>query len=152
MKALSPSVRRTVRAAQPEASAPFPGLTIALVLATPLLTRLRPRRLCRVLSLVASRDRTARRDAVAATARVDRALAIAERVQRQTCFTRGISRFLVLRRAGLPVELVFGLGPRDGDFAGHCWLELDGEPHLEPEDPRELFPEILRVPTAASRV
>jgi transglutaminase-like putative cysteine protease len=137
-------------AAQPDTPQSVPVLTVGLVLTTPLLTRLRPRRLCRILSLV--RPRARQQDTSAAVVKVDRALAIAGRVHRQTCFTRGISRFVVLRRAGLPVELVFGLGPRDGVYAGHCWLELDGAPYLEPGDPRELFPEILRVPAAANRV
>ena len=129
-----------------------PVVTVGLVLATPLLTRLRPRLLSRILTLFAARaGRAWLGDAPAALARVERALSVASRVQRQTCLTRGVSRFVVLRRAGLSVDLVFGLGPRDGDYAGHCWLELDGEPYLEREDPRRLFPELLRVPTAAKR-
>lgn len=152
MRALSPFARAIARAARPDAEPSVPVLTVALVLATPLLTRLRPRWLCRILPLLASRaGRVGRRDTRAAIARVERALSIAARVQRQTCLTRGVSRFVVLRRAGLPVELVFGLGSRDGDYAGHCWLELEGAPYLEGEDPRRIFPEVLRVPTAEKR-
>lgn len=149
MRALSLFARAIARATRPGVVRSVPVLTVALVLSTPLLTRLRPRWLCRILSLLASRaDRSGRRNTHTATARVERALSIAGRVRTQTCFTRGISRFLVLRRAGLPVELVFGLGPRDGEYAGHCWLELEGVPYLEREDPRGTFPEVLRVPVA----
>ena len=149
---MSPFARTLARAARSEGPQSVPVLTVGLVLASPLLARLRPRRLSRVLSLVAARaGRLPRRDTRVAVARVDRALAIAARVRPQTCLTRGISRFVVLRRAGLPVELVFGLGPQDGDYAGHCWLELDGAPYLEQEDPRATFPEVLRVPSAADR-
>lgn len=54
----------------------------------------------------------------------------------------------MLRRAGLPVELVFGLGMPNGPYEGHCWLELDGLPYLEATDPRGVFPEVFRVPGA----
>lgn len=150
---MSPFARALARAARPDVTQSVPVLTVGLVLTSPLLARLPPSRLCRVLSLVAVRaGRLPRRDVRFAIARVERALSIAARVRPQTCLTRGISRFVVLRRAGFPVELVFGLGPQAGDYAGHCWLELDGAPYLEQEDPRETFPEVLRVPSAANRV
>ena len=85
----------------------------------------------------------------AARARVERAIGVAAKVRPQTCLTRGISRYVVLRRAGLPVELVFGLGTPGGPHEGHCWLELDGAPYLEATDPRSVFPETFRVPGAA---
>jgi hypothetical protein len=55
---------------------------------------------------------------------------------------------VVLRRAGLPVDLVFGLGAPAGVADGHCWLELHGRPYLEREDPRSVFPEMYRLPRA----
>jgi hypothetical protein len=118
------------------------------VLAVPALTRLRPSRLCRVLGYAVRNTRAAAAPDETAVARVQRALAIAGRVRRQTCLTRSVARFLLLRRAGYPVELVFGLGPQEGIWAGHCWLELDGKPYLEDTDPRPLFPQMLRVPAA----
>lgn len=149
---MSTFAKPVARDGRPDAVRSVPVATVALVLATQLLTRLQPRLLCRILSLIASRtDRVGPRDENAAIARVERALSIAARIKRQTCLTRGVSRFVVLQRVGLPVELVFGLGPRDGGYTGHCWLELEREPYLERDDPRGVFPEILRVPTAQSR-
>lgn len=122
---------------------------LAVVLGTPLLTRLRPAWLCRVLSLAIRRAGERSRVDEAVVTRVNRAIALAARFQHQTCLTRGVSRFIVLRRAGVPVDLVFGVGPEGRSYAGHCWLELHDAPYLEPVDPRGIFPEIMRVPTAA---
>jgi hypothetical protein len=143
---LSPAASTTAAGAR----SARPLATVALVLATPLLARLAPARLSRVLARAAGPARRPHRSAEAASARVERAIALASRLRRQTCLTRGLSRYIVLRRAGLPVELVFGLGASAGAHAGHCWLELDGAPYLEETDPRRLFPEILRVPAAGS--
>jgi hypothetical protein len=117
-----------------------------MVLALGLLTRLPPRILCPLLVALARPRRGAPDEAAAA--RVQRAVAAAERLRPQTCLTRTAARFVLLRRAGYPVELVFGIGPHEGAYAGHCWLELDGAPYLERVDPRPVFPQILRVPAA----
>jgi hypothetical protein len=54
-----------------------------------------------------------------------------------------------LRRAGLDVELCFGIDPSDDAASdGHCWLSLAGEPFLERVDPRPRFAETYRVPGA----
>ena len=63
-----------------------------------------------------------------------------------TCLTRGLTRYYFLRRAGMDVTLHFGMGEVDGVFAGHCWLTADGEPLLEPRDPRPVFAETYRIP------
>jgi hypothetical protein len=63
--------------------------------------------------------------------------------------TRGLTLFWFLRRAGLNVELRFGLDPSVGAAAdGHCWLTLDGEPYLEARDPQR-FTELYRLPLVA---
>jgi len=66
------------------------------------------------------------------------------------CLTRGITRYYFLGRAGLPVTLCFGIPRNGGDGAltgpGHCWLERDGEPFLEGNDPRAGFLPIHRLP------
>ena len=120
----------------------------ALVVAAsaPAVARLRPARLVRLLSLTARRPP---RPGVAADAvtRADRALGLVGRVRPQSCLTRGITRFVVLRRAGMGVELVFGVSAATGNEGGHCWLELDGTPYLETTDPRQVFPEVFRVPS-----
>lgn len=54
------------------------------------------------------------------------------------CLTRGVTLYHFLRRAGLPVELHFGVQHR-GTFTAHCWLELEGEPFAEPNDPTREF-------------
>lgn len=65
------------------------------------------------------------------------------------CLTRGITRYYFFRRAGMNVMLVFGMGKRNGEYVGHCWLARDGEPYLEPADPRPEFAELYSIPSAA---
>ena len=85
---------------------------------------------------------------------LERMIALAPRVAwplvRHGCLTRGVTLFWYLRRAGLNVELRFGLDPAtDGETDGHCWLALGGEPFLEKRDPRPRFAELYRLPLAA---
>jgi hypothetical protein len=73
---------------------------------------------------------------------------------RTGCLTRGVTLFWYLRRAGLDVELRFGVDPAEqsgGEADGHCWLALDGEPFLERVDPRTRFTELYRLPLATAR-
>jgi len=75
---------------------------------------------------------------------------IARPLVRSGCLTRGITLFWFLRRAGLDVELRFGVDPRaEGDADGHCWLTLAGEPYLERQELRR-FTELYRLPLQAS--
>ena len=67
---------------------------------------------------------------------------------RRGCLTRGVTLFYFLRRAGLDVDLCFGAGSLGGEFAAHCWLEREGVPFLEDVDPRGIFAEMYRVPSA----
>jgi hypothetical protein len=88
--------------------------------------------------------------------RLDRLITLAPRVGRPLvrtgCLTRGVTLFWFLRRAGLNVELRFGVDPADADEAdGHCWLALDGEPYLERVDPRPRFTELYRLPLVTGR-
>jgi hypothetical protein len=70
---------------------------------------------------------------------------------RTGCLTRGVTLFWFLRRAGLNVELRFGLNIADlGEPGGHCWLALHGEPFLEKVDPRLRFAELYRLPLQAA--
>ena len=83
--------------------------------------------------------------------RLERLIALAPRVARPLvrsgCLTRGVTLFWFLRRAGLDVELRFGLDAAQGDATdGHCWLSLHGEPFLEKRDPRPRFAELYRFP------
>jgi hypothetical protein len=81
-------------------------------------------------------------------AHVDAVLGSGLPLIRSGCLTRGVTRFFFLRRAGLEVELCFGAGQVDGEFAAHCWLVRGGEPFLETVDPRDNFVVMYRVPPA----
>jgi Transglutaminase-like superfamily len=79
-------------------------------------------------------------------------------VVRTGCLTRGLTLLWFLRRAGLDVELCFGVDLLTGEPDGHCWLERDGEPLFEAVDPRGRFAETYRLagpvgdPAGADRV
>jgi Transglutaminase-like superfamily len=64
---------------------------------------------------------------------------------RRGCLTRGIALYDGLRRAGLDVELCFGVGSHAGSMEGHCWIEFDGLPVLEPADAPVTFTGVARV-------
>ena len=55
------------------------------------------------------------------------------------CLRRSLVRYVLLRRAGLPVVVQFGAKKNAGinrsHIAGHAWLTLNGAPHAE--DPRD---------------
>jgi Transglutaminase-like superfamily len=120
---------------------------LAVAAAAPLLMRLPLPRLARVLEPRRRPSRLApSADAVAA--RVEALLARPTRLVRRSCLTRGVTRYWFLRRAGIDVELCFGMGrPRGGEPAGHCWILLNGEPYLETTDPRPVFVETYRLPS-----
>ena len=129
----------------------------AFAATVPLLMRLP---LPRVAALVTRAPRrpygpTARDPAAAEVERLDRLIALAPRVARPLvrpgCLTRGVTLFWFLRRAGLNVELSFGIDPGDEQTTdGHCWLVLDEEPFLEKVDPRPRFAEVYRLPLATA--
>ena len=121
----------------------------AFASSVPLLMRLPLPRLAALLNRPPAR----RRPSAAAAQRLEALVALAPRVGhpvvRAGCLTRGVTLFWFLRRAGIDVELCFGLDPADGDAAdGHCWLVRDGRPFLERADPRWRFAEIFRMPAA----
>jgi hypothetical protein len=120
---------------------------VAFAAAVPLLMRLSLPRLNALLT----RPPRARRPSPGEVERLDRLVTLAPRIARPLvrpgCLTRGITLFWFLRRAGLDVELRFGLDPGGDEPAdGHCWLALDGEPFLERRDYRSRFTELYRMP------
>ena len=122
----------------------------AFAAAVPLLMRLPLPRAAALLTRPPRRPPASR----AEVERLERMVALAPRVARPFvrtgCLTRGVTLFWFLRRAGLDVELRFGLQLDDraaGD--GHCWLALQDEPFLERVDPRPRFAELYRFPLAA---
>ena len=112
----------------------------------PLLTRLPPLRLD---DLLASRGRGDTLDPDSAqriVTYVDLVLALGRPIIRPSCITRGLTRYYFLRRAGADVALCFGVANLQGKVTGHCWLVRNGEPFLEPQDPRAQFAEMYRFP------
>ena len=73
------------------------------------------------------------------------------RFVRPGCLTRGVTLFYFLRKAGLEVDLVFGVGRVEGRFVGHCWLVREDGPFLEARDPRPLYTETYRISGRRSR-
>jgi hypothetical protein len=128
----------------------------AFAAVVPLLMRLP---LPRVAALLTRRPRPGRAHrppiVPAEIERLEQLVALAPRVAhplvRSGCLARGVTLFWFLRRAGFDVELRFGIDP-DADHAvdGHCWLALEGEPFLEPRDPRPRFAELYRLPLPAA--
>lgn len=117
-----------------------------VAVSVPLLMRLP---LARVAALL-ERLPIARRRAPARVARardvVDALLGRVPLLARQPCQVRAITLYCVARRAGEPVELVFGAGWLGSRFVAHCWLTRDGAPFLEPRDPRPVYAELYRIP------
>jgi hypothetical protein len=127
-------------------------LRVTLVAAAvPVLMRLP---LARLAKLVEPRYVPAQPDPTtisALVARIDQIIRKGSPFIRNTCLTRGITRYWFLRRAGVDLRLVFGLGqPTGPDFSGHCWLVRDGKPFLENGDPAEVFTELYSIPAARS--
>jgi Transglutaminase-like superfamily len=81
-------------------------------------------------------------------ANVDRLLAAGHPAVRPGCLTRGLTHYFFLRRAGVDVQLRYGLGTPVGESEGHCWLVRDGEPFLESVDPRGQYVETYSIPRA----
>jgi hypothetical protein len=127
----------------------------ALAAAVPLLMRLPLPRVAALISRPPRHRPSRRRPSAQEIERLERLVAIAPRVAgpfvRTGCLTRGVTLFWFLRRAGLDVELRFGLDPRDAaETDGHCWLAVDGKPFLEKRDPRPRFTELYRLPLPAA--
>ncbi len=74
----------------------------------------------------------------------ERMVRLTARINPRRCLARGLTLYFFLRRAGFDLSLVFGAGTVENDFAGHCWLERNGEPYLEATDPRNLFTPMYR--------
>lgn len=71
------------------------------------------------------------------------------------CLRRSLLRYYFLRRAGLPVQIVFGArlksNQEGGGIGGHAWLTLNDAPYFEnPQDyagfaPMFIYPQALNV-------
>ncbi len=66
---------------------------------------------------------------------------------RDNCLTQSLLLFRFLRRNGYPAMIHFGISKQGNKLAGHSWLELEGEPLAEKEDPTQAFKAIYSFPT-----
>ncbi len=112
----------------------------------PLLTRLPPLRLHDLLAPRGRGDTLDLDSAQRIVTYVDLVLALGRPIIRPSCITRGLTLYYFLRRAGTDVALCFGVANLQGKVTGHCWLVRNGEPFLEPQDPRAQFAEMYRFP------
>jgi hypothetical protein len=115
----------------------------------PLLLRLGPDRLGRVLDGRIGRHRPRPVDPERIVAHLEQAMR-GRPIVRRSCLTRGLTMYWFLRRGGLPVRLHFGMGQVGDVLEGHCWIERDGAPFLEPYDPRPTFTGIYSYPVGSS--
>lgn len=65
---------------------------------------------------------------------VDSAIQLGRPLIQPRCLIRGLTLYTFLSRAGLNVELSFGVGSKEDNHPGHCWLVKDGVPYLEAQD------------------
>lgn len=112
----------------------------------PFLARLAPARLDHLLTFRRAGDKLDPDLARRIVRYVDLVLALGRPIVRPSCITRGLTLYHFLGRGGTELELCFGIANRDGKVSGHCWLVRDGEPFLEPQDPRGQFAEMYRFP------
>ena len=70
------------------------------------------------------------------------------------CLRRAFLRYHFLRRAGLPLGVVFAMRFRQADeppgLAGHAWNVLDGAPYHERAEDMAGFTEVYRWPEVAT--
>lgn len=136
---------RLLRSLTSLAEALFVAQAAAFALSVPVLMRLPLARLRRVLA-PGRRKNASEPDVERVLGLLELTFQLCAPVLRPTCLTSGLTRYFFLRRAGIDVGLVFGMGqPDDGGFAGHCWLTRNGEPFLERRDPRPVFAEMYRI-------
>ena len=67
-------------------------------------------------------------------------------VFRPNCLKQSLILWHCLRRWGYPVHVYFGVVKHGETLAGHCWLELDGQPLAEPADPHQAFTVVYTYP------
>jgi hypothetical protein len=125
-----------------EISAVVRGGTMAVVV--PLIVRALP--LPRVLSLLRSRGRLAESSVKAHDlARIaGAATRLGPRFGVGECLVRSLVLYHLLRRFAYNPVLLIGARLREGQFDGHCWIEVDGKSLCEFNDPRESFKLVYR--------
>ena len=81
----------------------------------------------------------------AITARVEHVLRRLPEPWNQTCLTRSLVLYHLLRRSGIPLDLCIGVRREAGSMEAHAWLEREGKLYLEGEG-ASAFEEIARFP------
>ncbi len=71
---------------------------------------------------------------------------------RPNCVKRSLVLFHLLHAWGYPVRVIFGVEKKAGVLAGHCWIEIDGQPLAEPDDPHLVFATTYRFPETAQEM
>ncbi len=61
------------------------------------------------------------------------------RARRMTCLHRALAGYAALRGRGEDVRFVIGVRPDSGELTAHAWLERDGAPLGDEQDPRSRF-------------
>jgi hypothetical protein len=54
-----------------------------------------------------------------------------------SCLNRALMLYYFLGREGIALAFRIGVSHDEASFHSHAWLELDGEPYLEAENPRD---------------
>jgi hypothetical protein len=110
---------------------------------------LRIRGFVRTLEMLGERSGRQRHSATSDDAhRIAEAVAIvsARPVVGARCLGRSMTLWFILRRHGIDAELVIGAeSPGGEDLSAHAWVEVAGQPLLDPTAPRSRFAS-FRVP------
>jgi hypothetical protein len=67
--------------------------------------------------------------------------------RRDFCYPRALALFHFLSRWGLPVQFVLGVQRVGEALRGHAWVEVDGRPFGEADDPRRSYHVTYTYPT-----
>jgi hypothetical protein len=65
---------------------------------------------------------------------------------RPNCLKQSLVLFHFLRQWDAPVALFLGVATHGGTLTGHCWVELDGQPLGEGDDPQRVFTIVYTFP------
>ena len=79
----------------------------------------------------------------------DTALRLGRPLTQNRCLTRCVTLYYFLSRKGMELSIVFGAGSLNGQFSAHCWLEIEGKPFAEPQNPYLVYSPTYSIPSSA---
>lgn len=79
----------------------------------------------------------------------DIALRLGRPLTQYRCLTRCVTLYYFLSRQGVELSIIFGAGSLNGKFAAHCWLEIDGKPFAETQNPYIVYSATYSIPDSA---